>query len=188
MIAYTRIADPDGYLPYDIPKDVLDETLAMERISAAPGGPHPNVIRYLGCRVRRARITAILLERHDETLLECLNSDPERFARLDADAIMAGLESALSFIHGLGLAHNDVSPYNVMLGKQGEAVLIDFGSCGPWGKLLQSAGTVGFCDGFTRFSKRENDEYSVRKVREWMEEEQKKAAAASVAASAVSTD
>ena len=50
-----------------ITKALLDETLIMEQISQSP---HPNIIVYHGCRVKRGRITAIVLERLDETLTQ----------------------------------------------------------------------------------------------------------------------
>jgi len=63
-----------------IPKQVLQETLIMEQLSIAP---HPNIITYLGCHVKRGRITAIVLERLGQTLTQ-LSRTPA-FYRLDQD-------------------------------------------------------------------------------------------------------
>ena len=82
------------------PKLVLDETLIMETLSK---NPHLNIIRYRGCRVRRGRITGILLEQH-QTTLEHFVFGPE-FKDLDHDAFLAAVESAVAHLHahsGLG--------------------------------------------------------------------------------------
>jgi hypothetical protein len=50
-----------------IPSTFLDETIIMETISKSP---HPNIVRYHGCRVRRGRITAIVLEQLEWTLTQ----------------------------------------------------------------------------------------------------------------------
>ncbi|EXK49883.1 hypothetical protein FOMG_02362 [Fusarium oxysporum f. sp. melonis 26406] len=47
-----------------IPKELLAETLTMEKVSQTP---HPNIVGYHGCRVRRGRITSIILEKTDQT-------------------------------------------------------------------------------------------------------------------------
>ncbi|KAJ2896326.1 serine/threonine protein kinase [Zalerion maritima] len=51
----------------NIPKGLLEEAKAMEMISKHP---HPNVIYYHGCRVRRGHITGLVLDRHPHTLTD----------------------------------------------------------------------------------------------------------------------
>ncbi|KAF9765712.1 hypothetical protein IL306_001979 [Fusarium sp. DS 682] len=113
-----------------IPKELLAETLTMEKVSQTP---HPNIIGYYGCRVRRGRITCIVLEKLDQTLQQY--STPPDFEKLDKPKFLEGLESAVAHIHSLGLAHNDINPHNIMV-KDGIPVLIDFGSCQPVGQRL----------------------------------------------------
>lgn len=50
-----------------VPNQILNETLIMEQVSKTH---HPNIIEYHGCRVRRGRITAIILERLEQTLMQ----------------------------------------------------------------------------------------------------------------------
>ena len=45
----------------------LAEALIMEQIAATP---HPNIVKYFGCRMRNSRLAGIVLERHE--------SSPER--------------------------------------------------------------------------------------------------------------
>lgn len=146
-----------------IPKELLNETLTMETVSKPQ---HPNIITYHGCRVRRGRITAIVLERLDQTLQQ-ISTTPE-FEKLDKPKFLDALESAVEHIHSLGLAHNDINPQNIMV-KDGEPVLIDFGSCQPVGKRLQSLGTQGWYEEIFFTSEKKHDTYSLKRLREWME-------------------
>lgn len=145
-----------------VPKALLDETLIMERISKSP---HLNIIGYYGCRVRRRRITAIALEQLEETLTQCASTPS--IQDLDEEQFLMALESAVDHIHSLGLAHNDINPDNIMI-KNGAPVLIDFGSCQPFGNRLQSLGTPGWYEELFFTSEKKHDIYSLNKMREWL--------------------
>ncbi|KAI0863024.1 kinase-like domain-containing protein [Xylaria cubensis] len=130
-----------------IPQQILQEALIMEQLSKAP---HPNIITYIGCRVKNGcRITAIT----------------PNFYQLDHDAVFKAIESAIHHIHSLGLAHNDINPHNIMF-RDGKAVLIDFGSCQPFGKTLQSLGTPGWFEESFYTSEAKHDEYSLKKLKQ----------------------
>ena len=144
-----------------IPTEILGETLTMELISETH---HPNIINYFGCRVRRGRITAIVLERLDQTLTQLAQTPA--FQQLDKSKFLEALQSAVDYLHSLGLAHNDINPDNIMI-KDGMPVLIDFGSCQPFGKNLQSLGTDGWYEELFFTSEKKHDEYSLAKLREW---------------------
>jgi serine/threonine protein kinase len=145
-----------------VPKALLGETLIMERISKSP---HPNIIGYHGCRVKRGRITAIALEQLEETLTQ--RASTPSIHELDQDGFLKALESAVDHIHSLGLAHNDINPDNIMF-KNGVPVLIDFGSCQPFGNRLQSLGTAGWYEELFFTSEKKHDIYSLIKMREWL--------------------
>ncbi|KAJ8133515.1 hypothetical protein O1611_g105 [Lasiodiplodia mahajangana] len=146
-----------------IPREILQETLIMEQISMTP---HPNIIAYLGCHVKRGRITAIVLERLDQTLTQ-LSWTPA-FHQLDHDSFFKAVESAVRYIHSLGLAHNDINPHNIMI-RDGMPVLIDFGSCQPFGKNLQSLGTDGWYEEEFFTSEAKHDEYALKKLKQWLQ-------------------
>ncbi len=147
-----------------VPKGVLEETLVMEQISQPP---HPNIIRYLGCRVRRGRITSIFLERLEYSLMQYIHEPG--FADLDKTGFVDALESAVAHLHALGLAHNDINPYNIMVRDDGTPVLIDFGSCQPFGGRLQSLGSPGWYEELFFTSQAKHDLYALNKLREWLE-------------------
>lgn len=77
----------------------------MEQLSRTP---HPNIVKYHGCHIARGRITAIVLERLDQTLAQYVSTAD--FQQLDKARFIAALVSALDHLHSLGLAHNDINP------------------------------------------------------------------------------
>lgn len=151
-----------------VPKAILQETLIMEQISKTA---HPNIIRYYGCRTRRGRICAIVLEELEQTLSQFI-STPE-IDTLDKTKFADGVESAIEYLHSLGLAHNDLNPDNIMVRRGNndeiQPVLIDFGSCQPYGKPLDSLGTVGWYDKPFFHSELEHDTFGLAKLRRWLE-------------------
>lgn len=154
-----------------LPKLMLKEARAMEFLTKHP---HPNIVGYFGCRVKRGRITGLVLETfafpHD---LGFVKIRPDLFKEaIDKGRILSGLRSALDHLHALGLAHNDINPANIMIGDGGEPKLIDFGSCEPFGEHLMSAGTPGWCQperirSFT--SDKANDDYSLALLEPWLD-------------------
>ncbi|KAK0620983.1 kinase-like domain-containing protein [Immersiella caudata] len=146
-----------------VPKSVLEETLIMEQISKTP---HPHIIRYHGCRVHRGRITGIVFEQLDKTLAQYV-FEPE-FAHLDKAKFTEALESAIAYLHQLGLAHNDINPHNIMV-RDGLPFLIDFGSCAPYGGRLQSLGSPGWYEELFYTSEAKHDVFALNKMREWLD-------------------
>jgi serine/threonine protein kinase len=140
----------------------------MEKVSKLH---HPNIIKYHGCHVRRGRITGIGLERLGETLTDYALERSTSGASwdLDPDKFIAALQSALDALHSIGLAHNDINPNNIMV-KNGVPVLIDFGSCQPFGGDLQTLGSPGWYEEIFYTSEQKHDRYSMGKLREWFQE------------------
>lgn len=125
-----------------VPRAILRETLIVEQISRPA---HPNVVRYYGCRTRRGRIYALVLENLEQRLTRLVSAPGSD--ELDKASFADGVGSAIEHLHSLGLAHNDLNPNDIMVrrGEDGgiQPVLIDFGSCQPYGEPLDSLGTVG---------------------------------------------
>jgi serine/threonine protein kinase len=146
-----------------IPRALLDETLVMEQISTSS---HKKIVGYYGCRVKRGRITAILVERLDQTPTQYASTPG--FQQLDKVKFVEALESAINYLHSLGLAHNAINPDNIMI-KDEMPVLIDFGSTQPFGKRLQSLGTEGWYEELFVTSEKKHDTYALGKLREWLQ-------------------
>ncbi|WQF76676.1 Putative protein kinase [Colletotrichum destructivum] len=130
--------------PY-VPRAVLDETLILEKISKTP---HPNIVKHY------VRL---------HTLSQYINQPA--FQHLDKARFLEALVSAVAFIHSLGLAHNDINPDNIMIGEDGLPVLLDFGSCAPYGQKLQSLGTRGWYEKLFFTSEKEHDDFALNKMR-----------------------
>lgn len=151
-----------------LPKLMLQEAQTMEFLAQHP---HPNIVGYYGCRVKRGRITGLTLETFSFPYdLAFATTRPDLYRGLiNKDCIMSGLRSAVQHLHSIGLAHNDINPANIMLGKGGEPKLIDFGSCQPVGKHLMSCGTAGWRQGHFHTSEIAHDEYSLELLGPWLE-------------------
>ncbi|KAF1955437.1 hypothetical protein CC80DRAFT_594199 [Byssothecium circinans] len=114
--------------------------------------PHSNLVGYHGCFVKRGRGGGGVI------------------THIDKKSWMDGIESAVKHLHGLGLAHNDLNPANIMLDEhKKEAIVIDLGSCKAFGEQLLSAGTEGWVDEFFSTSERRHDEAALKKIWAWLE-------------------
>jgi len=121
---------------------MLAEIQALELMRCSP---HPHLPTYLGCLVERGCpwVSGIILKRYPERLNDVASSDG--LTATDGLRIISELESAIAHLHSLGVAHNDVSPYNVMLDGDLRTILVDFGVCLPFGEPLPSIrGTPSF--------------------------------------------
>lgn len=151
-----------------IPRLMLQEAQTMELLAQQP---HPNIVGYYGCRVKRGRIAGLVLETFSfsyDIAFAAQRSDLFK-GLVDKDRIMSGLRSAVSHLHSMGLAHNDINPANIMLKEQGEPVLIDFGSCQPVGQRLMSCGTAGWRQEEFYTSEIAHDDYSLGILEQWLE-------------------
>lgn len=143
---------------------LLSEAVTMQEIAQHP---HPNIARYHGVRLRRGRITGLVLDNYPCTLLEHV----KRGLSLDWKKSMQSLESAVAHLHSLGLAHNDINPENIMVTADNVLILMDFGSCGPFGKRVPTQGTPEWTDKIDGRSGKEHDVFGLDKIRKWFQAE-----------------
>ncbi|KAK0745501.1 kinase-like domain-containing protein [Schizothecium vesticola] len=87
---------------------------------------HPNIVKYHGCRVRKARVTGIMLGRCDgDNLWEHLQSGKT----VDKEPFLAALASAVDHLHNVvDMVHNDIQPFNIMVSPDGTPTLVDLGA------------------------------------------------------------
>jgi len=127
--------------------------------------PHPNIIRYHGCVLRRGRIVRIVLDRLPMTLEQRLE---EVMRPLDVETCMSKITSAVRHLHSLGLAHNDLTPMNIMVDEHDIPVIIDSGSCQRFGGELITAGTPGWIEEDFAHSSQCHDEFALGKLGAWL--------------------
>ncbi|KAL4947147.1 kinase-like domain-containing protein [Aspergillus filifer] len=132
--------------------------------------PHPNLVMSFGCKERRGFITALIMERPKDTLLEFVQKQQWL---VNKDRIMAGITAAVTHLHSLGLAHNDLNPGVIGLTDEGVPVLADFGSCRKIGdKLGCNRGTMGWIEGPPEqydTSQVSHDIYGLQRLRGWLD-------------------
>ncbi|KAI0881286.1 kinase-like protein [Annulohypoxylon maeteangense] len=160
--------------PHEWIRDVfLGEAEIMEKVSSIQ---HKNIIQYYGCLKRDGRLAGIALERHKCNLNEFFMWQMDKNGAIDSQRFMEELESAIFHLHQAGLAHNDLKPSNILLDKDNLPVLIDYGSCRPFGGRLMEGGTPGWCDHqkLVMFSDKEHDLFGLNKIREWLADPDRK--------------
>lgn len=85
--------------------------------------------------------------------------------------IIAELVSAIAHLHSHDLAHNYISPWNVMMDEELRVVLIDFGACLPFGHFIHTIrGTRGFSAGDWTFSDPAHDAYGLEAIRQYLDD------------------
>ncbi|KAJ4139877.1 hypothetical protein NW768_001224 [Fusarium equiseti] len=90
---------------FETPKQVLGETLIMETLAQ---NPHPNIIQYKGCRVKRGRITGIVVDKYEKSLEQFIKT--AEVNDLDLGSFLCGRPSTLPWTgaqrHQLRQHHN----------------------------------------------------------------------------------
>ncbi|KAL4781941.1 hypothetical protein BJX76DRAFT_359374 [Aspergillus varians] len=116
-------------------------------------------------------ITGLVLERHAHDLYTYLK---DGVGVIDKRSFMDALELAIHHLHALGWAHNDLTPTNILVSREGMPVLIDFDGCQPVGtRLTYTRGTKEWIDGeiedYTT-SDEQHDLSALAKIGVWLDE------------------
>jgi serine/threonine protein kinase len=125
----------------ELAQRLLNEAKVHEKIVR---NPHPNLGSYLGCVEEEGRLVRLALRRYSKSVYDrCqLETPDDEFTFQQRMDCMDQVEAAARHLHSLGLAHNDISPSNIMFDNTGQAVLIDFDACAPLGNTLNKGGLV----------------------------------------------
>ncbi|KJZ71639.1 hypothetical protein HIM_08951 [Hirsutella minnesotensis 3608] len=152
---------------FDFARHIVTEVEACEVLRMHPD---PNIVQYLGCTVKDGRVTGLGFAKYSLTLSQILNDGtPFNLARC-----LNGIEAGVYHMHNLGLVHNDLNPSNIMMDGD-NPVIIDFDSCKREGdKLGSKVGTDGWTLDDEDYAKRENDLYSLSKIRAVLKEADEK--------------
>ncbi|KAF5641856.1 kinase-like domain protein [Fusarium tjaetaba] len=130
--------------------------------------PHPNLGQSLGCVVGEdGRLEGLALLKYKTTLSE--RAHDISFGLGQREKCIAAIKSVLEHLHSLGLAHNDLSPSNIMFTDKGEPVLLDFDACHPVGTELDKGGHVGDWQGISRVVYKESSTECDLKALEYLD-------------------
>jgi serine/threonine-protein kinase len=88
---------------------------------------HPGILRIYDAGVDDGRLYTAM-ELIDGASLDHFLLARKRLTEAEAVGIATQIAEALAYLHGLGYVHRDIKPANVMLGRDGRAVLFDFGT------------------------------------------------------------
>jgi len=143
---------------------LLKEARTCEVLKAAP---HPNVAEYFGIVEDDGHIKGLCFAKYERTLSRYL-MDGDR--SLDVGECLRGIRSGIDHLHSLGLVHNDLNPYNIMLRSDNTPVIIDFDSCEKEGTLPRGKrGTPGWNEGASDLAVRVNDIRAIARIAEALE-------------------
>jgi serine/threonine protein kinase len=145
-----------------LPNLFLQEAEILELLRQSP---HHNIVRYHGSIFRRGRVVGLVLDRHPRTLR---NRVEEGAKDLDTERCLDGIKSGVSHLHKLGLAHNDLTPENIMVSEDDTPIIVDHGSCQPFGHDLITTGTPGWIDENFTTSAQQHDESALEKLEAWL--------------------
>lgn len=108
---------------YETLKSVfLNEAVILGRLR------HPNIVRLTG-HVEENGTAYIILERCRGVSLErCIRKNRLRSKNRFYATTVPSLLDALEYIHEQGVLHRDIKPSNIIVGPDGQAKLLDFGS------------------------------------------------------------
>ncbi len=91
---------------------------------------HPSIIEVYGSgKTKDHYYYALRLESGEtaESIIDAFDPGDEAFFHRISSQF-AGVARALELLHGQGIIHRDVKPENLLLGRDGELILCDFGS------------------------------------------------------------
>lgn len=75
---------------------------------------------------------------------------------------------AVTYLHMLGLAYNDLTPLNIIINKYNTPVLVNFSSCQLFSCKLITARTLGWIKQDFANSRQDHDAYTVGKLQAWL--------------------
>ncbi|KAG6085617.1 hypothetical protein E4U15_001204 [Claviceps sp. LM218 group G6] len=143
------IKEADFFVPGEYPELLPPGGLVLHEIAAYEllrQHPHPNISQYHGCVVS------------DEERMEV--STP-----LDKELCLEGIERGIRHLHSLGIVHNDISPYNIMMDEMDRPIIIDFDSWQKNGqKLGIKKGSPGWWKEDSKYALFENDFFSLSQI------------------------
>lgn len=95
---------------------------------------HPNTIpTYEIGRTNRGHYYFTMKLVHGYTLREILNYR-ERYDLTQLVDVIIQVGNALAYAHSLGVLHRDIKPDNILIGRYGEVLLLDWGMAKVWSK------------------------------------------------------
>jgi hypothetical protein len=137
-----RVAIKTVQLPSDADPQTVEEVARFRREAQAAGSlGHPNIVAIYDYGETN-EVAYIVMEMVDGPSLKSLLDKNERFLIGDVVRLMEELLTGLHFSHSRGVVHRDVKPGNIMLTKDGQVKITDFGIARIEMSSMTQAGTM----------------------------------------------
>ena len=137
-----RVAIKTVQLPRAADSETRQAIARFRREAEAAGGlAHPNIVTVYDY-IETGGLACIVMEFVDGDSLKIQLDREEPFSVPAIVRIMDGLLSGLQFSHDHGVVHRDIKPSNVMLTRNGQAKLADFGIARIENSSLTEIGTT----------------------------------------------
>ena len=106
---------------------IVDEYRALSAISS----PHVPAGRDLVFKEEEGEIWLVMDYRTGRSLHELIQSESYKGSYSEIANLVAKFARALALVHVHGVCHRDIKPQNLILGDDGEPVIVDFGLAVP---------------------------------------------------------
>ncbi|MCX7377063.1 MAG: protein kinase [Alphaproteobacteria bacterium] len=137
-----RVAIKTLALPDATDTEAQQELARFKREAQAAGRlTHPNIIGVFDYG-ETAKLAYIVMEYVDGPSLKSLLDKNERFPPTETVRIIEELLTGLQFSHDRGVVHRDIKPGNVMLTRDGQVKIADFGIARMESSSMTQAGTI----------------------------------------------
>ncbi|KAF0640573.1 hypothetical protein FPSE5266_12024 [Fusarium pseudograminearum] len=140
---------------------VLAEAKACELLMK---NPHPSIAKYWGCHVINGEIRALCFGDYIMSLHDRLATG----VPLDAKRCLKSIRDGILHMHSLGLMHNNINPYSIVMDASDNPVIIDFDSCTRKGeKIVKGVWYPDSCIKNAKTGSPKNDFYALKKLEEY---------------------
>lgn len=137
-----RVAIKTLSLPDASDSEAQEELARFKREAQAAGRlTHPNIVGVFDYG-ETAEIAYIVMEFVDGPSLKSLLDKSERFPTAETVRILEGLLAGLQFSHERGVVHRDIKPANIMMTRDGQVKIADFGIARIESSSMTQAGTI----------------------------------------------
>ena len=137
-----RVAIKTLALPDLTDTEAQQELARFKREAQAAGRlTHPNIIGVFDYG-ETAKLAYIVMEFVDGPSLKSLLDKNDRFPPTETVRIIEELLTGLQFSHDRGVVHRDIKPGNIMLTRDGQVKIADFGIARMESSSMTQAGTI----------------------------------------------
>ena len=137
-----RVAIKTANLPDAHDAEAQEELARFKREAQAAGRlTHPNIVGVFDYG-ETANLAYIVMEFVDGTSLKPVLEKHERFTPAETVRVMDALLAGLQYSHERGVVHRDIKPANIMLTKDGQVKIADFGIARIESSSMTQAGTI----------------------------------------------